>query len=141
MCAVPEREAKTFEYEVCLDRAGRPAAEGGEPLELAEEWKPEHLVLAGLARCTLASLRYHATRAGLDTVGSATARGTVTKREEDGRYAFVEIECRIEAELTPRATEVDDLLAKAERDCFVGASLTTHPRYSWRVNGEDVAVP
>lgn len=135
MCPVPEREAKTFEYAISLDRAGRPAAEGGEPLELPGEWAPEHLVLAGLARCTLASLRYHATRAGLDAVGSAAARGTVTRREDDGVYAFVEIECELEVEIEPEPDDLAELLAKAERDCFVGASLTAKPRYRWRVNG------
>jgi len=29
-----------------------------------------------------------------------------------------------------------ELLARAQRDCFVGASLTARPRYEWRVNGE-----
>jgi len=57
----------------------------------------------------------------------------VTKRKGDGRYAFVEIGCAIDAELSPRTNEVDDLLLKAERDCFVGASLTVEPRYDWRV--------
>ena len=135
MCQVPEREAKTFEYAIALDRAGRPAAESGEPLELPVEWKPEHLVLAGLARCTLASLRYHATRAGLDAVGSASARGTVTRREDGGVYAFVEIECELEVEIEPGPDDLAELLAKSERDCFVGASLTAQPRYRWRVNG------
>ena len=32
-----------------------------------------------------------------------------------------------------------ELLAKAERDCFVGASLTTAPTYHWTVNGEEIA--
>jgi hypothetical protein len=31
-----------------------------------------------------------------------------------------------------------ELLALAERDCFVGASLRPHPSYSWRVNGSAV---
>ena len=137
MCAVPDREAKTFEYAISLDRAGRPAAEGGEPLELPEEWTAEHLVLAGLARCSLTSLRYHATRAGLDAVGSASARGRVTRREDDERYAFVEIECELDVEIEPEPGDLAELLAQAERDCFVGASLTTRPRYRWRVNGAE----
>ena len=138
MSPMASRQAKTFEYALSVDRAGRPAAEGGEPLELPEEWTAEHLVLAGLARCTLTSLRYHATRAGLDAVGSAEARGVVTKREDDGRYAFVEVECRLDVEIEPAPDDLAELLAKAERDCFVGASLTAPPRYRWRVNGSDV---
>jgi uncharacterized OsmC-like protein len=137
VCPVPARETKTFEYAISLDRAGRPAAEGGEPLELPEGWAAEHLVLAGLARCTLTSLRYHAIRAGLDAVGSASARGTVTKRDDDGRYAFVEVECELDVEIAPEPDDLGALLAKAERDCFVGASLTVEVRYRWRVNGSD----
>lgn len=62
----------------------------------------------------------------------------MARREDDGRYAFVELECRIDVELEPEpsADEVSALLAKAERDCFVGASLTARPGYRWRVNGE-----
>jgi uncharacterized OsmC-like protein len=134
--------AKTFAYAASLDRAGRLSAEGGEPAEVPRSWKPEHLVLAGLIGCTLESLRYHARRAGIDDlVGSGSASGTVTKREEDGRYAFVEIECSLEVELDPALPSDDlaDLLAKAERDCFVGASLTSPPRYRWTVNDQPVA--
>ena len=28
-----------------------------------------------------------------------------------------------------------ELLSKAERDCFIGASLAVKPTYRWRVNG------
>ncbi len=130
--------AREFRFSAAVDRLGRATAEGGAELELAEAWTPEHLLLAGLARCTLASLRYHADRAGIDVLAQAAAEGTVTRRAEDGRYAFVEIECRIEVELEPEPADVAELVAKAERDCFVGASLTAKPRYAWRVNGIDM---
>jgi len=129
------QRAKHFEYDVRLDRAGRVAAAEGAPLELPEEWTPEHLVLAGLVRCSITSLRYHAARAGGDAVADGSAWGLVTKRDDDGRYAFVEIECRIDVEVEPAPDDVPELLAKAERDCFVGASLTVKPRYRWIVNG------
>jgi uncharacterized OsmC-like protein len=131
--------AKTFAYAASLDRAGRASAEGGEPVEVPAGWKPEHLLLTGLLRCTLTSLRYHARGAGIDDlVASGSASGLVTKREEDGRYAFVEIDCRLEVELdaAPPPEDLRQLLAKAERDCFVGASLTVSPRYRWTINGE-----
>jgi uncharacterized OsmC-like protein len=135
--------AKTFEYAAAVDRAGRVSAEQSAPHEIPPEWKPEDLVLAGLIRCTLASLRYHARQAGIDDlVASGAASGRVTKREEDGRYAFVEIDCSFEVELdpAPSPTELAELLVAAERDCFVGASLTAPPRYRWTVNGEDASV-
>jgi uncharacterized OsmC-like protein len=132
--------AKRFDYAVAVDRAGRASAEGHAPFELAEEWTPEHLVLAGLWRCSVTSLRHHAERAGIDLVASGSASGTVTKREGDGRYAFVELECRIDVELEPAppGEELTALVLKAERDCFVGASLTVKPTYRWRVNGADL---
>ena len=71
--------------------------------------------------------------AGLVIAASGAATGTVTRRDEDDRYAFVEIECRLDVELTPQAEDLDGLLAKAERDCFIGASLTAKPRYVWNV--------
>lgn len=125
---------KRFEYGVSLDRDGRVTAEGA-TVEVPEGWEAEHLVLAGLARCTLTSLRYHARRAGIAIEGEATARGAVTRRDDDGRYAFVEIECRLDVALDPKPGEaaVGELLARAERDCFVGASLRPAPEYGWNV--------
>ena len=132
--------AKTFEYALSLDRAGRVAPEGDVPLELPEAWTPEHLVLAGLLRCSVQSLRFHAARSGIDLLAHGHATSTVTKRDEDGRYAFVRIECELDVELEPEppGDEISALVAKAERDCFVGASLTAKPTYRWRVNGTEV---
>jgi organic hydroperoxide reductase OsmC/OhrA len=128
---------KEFRYAIALDRSGRATAEGEAPLELEPAWTPEHLLLAGLTRCTLQSLRYHADRMGADFVGTASASGRVTRRDTDGRYAFVEIdvELDVEVEPAPPGDELTALIARAERDCFVGASLDPPPQYRWRVNG------
>ena len=131
-------KAKEFRYAIGLDRTGRVTADGQSPLDLDAAWTPEHLVLAGLVRCTLESLRFHASRAGIDFVASASASATVTRRDDDERYAFVEISVEFEVELEPQPDDVAELLAKAERDCFVGASLTAKPKYGWRVNGAPV---
>lgn len=127
-----EPRARVLEFAASVDRDGRVAALG-ESLLPPEGWAPEHLVLAGLVRCSLTSLRYHARRAGIEVAASGEASGTVTRRDEDGRYAFVEIECRLDISLTPAPEDLPALLAKAERDCFVGASLTAKPRYVWNV--------
>lgn len=110
-------------------------------LEVDRNWTPEHLVLAGLGRCTLKSLEFHAGRESISASGTAAAAGTVTKLEEDGRYAFVEVECGLDVELepAPQGERLTELLDLAERDCFVGASLTVATRYEWRVNGEVVS--
>jgi len=130
--------AKSFEYAASLDGDGRLLADGGDPLEPGDAWAPEHLVLAGLMRCTLKSLAFHAGQTDVSATGGATAEGVVTRREDDGRFAFVEIDCALDVQLDPlpRGEALTELLDLAERDCFVGASLTTPPRYTWRVNGE-----
>jgi len=130
--------AKSFDYAIAVDEAWDARSErGGAVLAGADEeqWAPEHLVLAGLARCSLTSLRYHCRRAGVELSSKASARGTVTRREEDGRFAFVEIvvEADVAFEPKPDDATVSDLLMKGERDCFVGASLTAKPTYDWRV--------
>jgi organic hydroperoxide reductase OsmC/OhrA len=131
--------ARTFTYAVSVDRDwSARSQEGGASIASEEAWTPEHLVLAGLARCTLTSLRHHAQRAGLELTSSAAATGTVTKRDSDDRYAFVEIAVELDITLEPAPENVRELLARAERDCFVGASLTVEPDYRWLVNGEEV---
>jgi organic hydroperoxide reductase OsmC/OhrA len=132
---------RVLEFDVAVDQ-DRIAASGlgGRPFPREEEWWAEHLVLAGLLRCTLTSLDYSARRAGISVVGSGRAHGTVTKRDEDGLYAFVDIETQLEVELAP-AQERDataELLEKAERGCFVSNSLTAKPRHRWIVNGQEV---
>ena len=130
--------ARTFDYVVEVDEAWDARSErGGAVLagDDEEHWAPEHLVLAGLARCSLTSLRYHCTRAGVGLSSRASARGTVTRREDDGRFAFVEITVEADVAFEPKPDDatVSDLLMKGERDCFVGASLTARPTYDWRV--------
>ena len=133
---------RVLEFEVTVDRAGDASSGlGGTPLPRQVEWWAEHLVLAGLVRCTLASLQYSARRAGINSTGVGSAHGTVTKRESDGLYAFVEIETTLEIDLAP--VPEDDalraLLAHAERGCFVSNSLSAKPRHRWIVNGRELA--
>ena len=130
---MPQPKPKTFEYAVELDRGGRMTIPGGGQLAPPEGWSADHLLLAALVRCSIDSLVYHARRGGHEVRASGFASGLVTRRDGDGRYGFVDVECAIDAELSPRVSEVAELTAKAERDCFVGASLTVVPRYEWRI--------
>jgi organic hydroperoxide reductase OsmC/OhrA len=125
---------KVFDYAVEVDRGGRMTVPGGAQLEPGEGWSPDHLLLAALVRCSIDSLTYHARRAGHDVSASGSAHAIVTRRETDGRYALAEADVRIDVQLLPRATDSAELTAKAERDCFVGASLTIAPRYEWHVS-------
>jgi organic hydroperoxide reductase OsmC/OhrA len=130
--AVKPRELR---FAVDLGVGGELADENGVRLDEPPEWTPEHLLLSALVRCSLASFDFHAKRAGL-TRGetSAAARGMVTQRETDGRYAFVEIELDLTIALDQAPDDLAKLLANAERDCFVGASLTVKPQYRWTVS-------
>jgi uncharacterized OsmC-like protein len=121
---------KRFEYSA--------SATHEEPLDPNRSWAPEALVLAGLVKCTLASLAFYSEREDIDMAGGGAADGVVTKRDSDGRYAFVEILCGLDVKLEPGPEEekLGALLDSAEWGCFVGASLTVKPRYEWRVNGE-----
>jgi uncharacterized OsmC-like protein len=132
---------RILEFDVAVDRNGAATSgRGGPPIAQEPEWLAEHLVLTGLVRCTLASLDHAAQRAEVQVAAEGRARGTVTKRETDGRYAFVEIESSFDVELSPvpEPTAIEELLERTERGCFVGNSLTARPRYRWKVNGEDV---
>jgi hypothetical protein len=59
----------------------------------------------------------------------------VTRREADGRFAFVLVTVEGDVSFDPRPDDETTaaLLAKAERDCFIGASLTVAPAYTWTV--------
>ena len=127
-------KAKVLEYAVEVDRGGRMTIPGGGQFVPPEGWSADHLLLAALVRCSIDSFAYHARRAGHTVAAAGSASGTITKQGEDGRYRFVEIDVHIDAQLTPRTNEVDDLIMKAERDCFISASLTIKPEYEWRVS-------
>ena len=132
---------RVLEFDVTVDRAGDARSGlGGSPLPREVEWWAEHLVLAGLIRCTLASLDYSARRAGLNSKGVGRAHGVVTKREGDGLYAFVAIETTLEVELAPVPDDsrLRELLVNAERGCFVSNSLTAEPQHRWVVNGREI---
>jgi len=126
--------AKVLESAVDVDRAGRMTIPGGGQFVPPEGWSADHLLLAALVRCSIDSFAYHARRSGHEIAASGEAQGKITKQGEDGRYRFVEIDVRIDVQLTPRTNEPDDLIAKAERDCFISASLTVKPQYTWHVS-------
>jgi organic hydroperoxide reductase OsmC/OhrA len=127
-------KAKEFRYAVDLGDGDVLRTEDGTPLGGGPEWTPEHLLLAGLLRCSLTSLRHHARRAGIEvTRATGSAKALFARRESDGRFAVTETEVVLEVGLEPQPGEAElgELLAKAERDCFIGASLTVAPSYRW----------
>jgi organic hydroperoxide reductase OsmC/OhrA len=133
--------AKELRYAVDLATGGELTEEAGVVLDAPAEWSPEHLLLAALVRCSLKSLRFHADRKGVDVRSASGSSGTlVTKRESDDRYALVEtdVELDVELEPEPQPDALAELLALAERDCFIGSSLTAKPSYRWIVNARAI---
>ena len=136
-----EARARVLEYRVSTDSDWTAhSALGGSGIRREDAWTPEHLLLAALTRCTLTSLEYHAKHTQVTFRASADANATVTRRDEDGRFAVVAASVAFAVSFEPRLDReaLRDLLAKAERDCFVGASLTAKPVYVWKVDGEEL---
>ena len=132
-------KAKELRYAVGLSATGELTDENGVALDTPPAWSPEHLLLAALIRCSLKSLHHHAKRSNVEVrSASGGGRTLVTRRESDGRYAMVETDVEIVVELEPEpdSAALKELLAQAERDCFVGSSLTAEPNYRWTVNGK-----
>lgn len=131
--------AKHFDYWISLGEDGALSADG-HPVKIEGDAKAEHLLLAALARCSISSLEHFASQKGVEVHASAYASGTVTLRDEDDRYGFVNIECKLDARMEPEPPEAElrPLLESAEWGCFIGASLKPAPRYRWRVNGRDL---
>jgi organic hydroperoxide reductase OsmC/OhrA len=127
-------KAKEFRHAVDLTEGGAVRTEDGTPLGDGPAWTAEHLLLAALLRCSVASLRYHARRAQIEvTRATGSAASLFTRRESDGRFALTEVELVLDVRLEPEPGEDErsELLEKAERDCFIGASLTVKPTYRW----------
>ena len=127
-------KAKELRYAIDLGEGGTLRVEDGTLLTADPAWSPEHLLLAALVRCSLKSLAYHARRSRLEVArATGSARTLITKRESDGRYAIVECDVELEVRLSPEPgpEQLTQLHAKAERDCFVSASLAVKPTYSW----------
>jgi organic hydroperoxide reductase OsmC/OhrA len=135
-------QARKLRYAVDLTTDGELRDEDGVMLHVPVDWSPEHLLLAALVRCSLKSLRFHAGRKGVEVRSAAgSGRTLVTQRETDDRYALVETEVELAVQLVPEPERdrLDELLTLAERDCFIGSSLTAKPTYRWVVNGHAIA--
>jgi len=133
--------AKELRYAVDLAADGELRDENGVVLDVPAEWSPEHLPLAALVRCSLKSLGFHARRKSVEMhSASGSSRTLVTQRETDDRYALVDTQVELAVELAPEPEPdtLSELLALAERDCFVGSSLTAKPSYRWVVNGRTI---
>ena len=77
----------------------------------------------------------HCAHHGLELVSyESRAQGRLERRESDRRYAFTGIDMTVHARMAGgHAASARELTAKAERDCFISASLAADVRTDWRV--------
>ena len=95
-------------------------------LELEPAWTPEHLLLAGLTRCTLQSLRFHADRMGADFVGTASAVGP--RHEARKRRSLRLRRDRRRARPRSRARSAGRRAHGIDRECGAGLLRRRVPR-------------
>jgi organic hydroperoxide reductase OsmC/OhrA len=142
-------QTKTFQYTVSLERnrgregrvvAGdRPEIQTAPPADFPagddSRWSPEHLFLGSLETCTMLSFLAHAEHNGVPVRGySSEIEGTVMRRSEDGRYAFVLIRHRPRVVVPAGQRDAARaIVGKAERDCFISASTNAEIQVDWDI--------
>jgi organic hydroperoxide reductase OsmC/OhrA len=142
-------QTKTFQYTVSLERSrgregrvvagDRPAIQTAPPGDFPAgddaRWSPEHLFLGSLETCTMLSFLAHAEHNGVPVRGySSQIEGTVMRRAEDGRYAFVLIRHRPRVVVPPGQRDAARaIVGKAERDCFISASTNAEIQVDWDI--------
>ncbi len=123
-----------------LSTDGRPTILSGPPADFplgeVDRWSPEHLFLGSLASCTMISYLAHAEHKGLEVINySSEIGGTVMRRVEDGRYAFVHVHQRPKVVVAAgQAEQARELIGKAERDCFISASTSAEVQNDWDIS-------
>lgn len=146
-------QTKTFTYTVSLsrerDRDATVRAGDRPPIPVAppedfpagdgRRWSPEHLFLGSLQSCTMHAFLSHAEHNGVSVQGyESQAEGTIMRRAEDGRYAFVFVRQR--PVVTVRRGQRDAaraIVGKAERDCFISASTNAELQVDWEIRESD----
>ena len=141
--------SRTFEYAVSLTRDGgrlatvragdRPPIATAPPADFDEgdddRWSPEHLFLAAVQSCTMLSFLAQAEHYDVEVLAyECEIEGTIMRRAEDGRYAFVHVRQvpRVTVAAGRRAA-AREIVGKAERDCFVSASTTADMVVDWDI--------
>ncbi len=78
----------------------------------------------------------HAEHKGVEVIDySSEIGGTVMRRVEDGRYAFVHVHQRPTVVVAAgQAEQARELIGKAERDCFISASTSAEVQNDWDIS-------
>lgn len=104
-------------------------------------WTPEHLLVASVATCFLATFRAIAENSKLQVARlEVEAEGLLEK--EEGGFRFTQVVVRPRLVIAEAADEerAQRLLEKAERACLITRSLSSHVELQARVE-VDAAVP
>lgn len=104
-------------------------------------WTPEHLLVASVATCFLATFRAIAENSKLQVARlEVEAEGLLEK--EEGGFRFTQVVVRPRLAIAEAADEerAQRLLEKAERACLITRSLSSHVELQARVE-VDAAVP
>ncbi len=128
------RRASSLSTDGCPTILSGPPADF--PMGEVDRWSPEHLFLGSLASCTMISYLAHAEHKGLEVIDySSEIGGTVMRRVEDGRYAFVHVHQRPTVVVAAgQAEQARELIGKAERDCFISASTSAEVQNDWDIS-------
>ena len=95
---------------------------GGEP----GLWTPEHLLLASVAGCFVATFRAMAERSNLEFRGiEVSAEGVVEKQEGGLRFTKIVVRPEIAILREEDRERAARLLEKAERGCLIARSLSS----------------
>jgi len=104
-------------------------------------WTPEHLLVASVATCFLATFRAIAENSKLQVARlEVEAEGLLEKQE--GGFRFTQVVVRPKLAIAEAADEerAQRLLEKAERACLISRSLSCHMEMQAKVE-VDTAVP
>ena len=118
-----EPRPRVFEYEVAYDGDGRRDRGGHDGRDARGAGRRSTSSSPRLLDCSLTSLRYHAEREEIDVDGERRGDGTVTDASRTGASRSSTSRRGSTCGSTPAPPDQRALLEKAERDCFVGASL------------------
>jgi organic hydroperoxide reductase OsmC/OhrA len=101
------------------------------------DWSPEHLFLASVQSCTMLSFLAHCAHRAIGVRAyRSSAHGEVSRGEDGGRYAFQRVMMSVMARVEDgRVDDARALTDRAERDCFISASITAEVDTDWRIIG------
>jgi peroxiredoxin-like protein len=115
-----------------LSSAGLPHLRVAAPADFdgpGDAWSPEHMLVAAVQTCFLLTFRGIARKARLEFITLEVDASGVVDRA-DGVTRFTEITLRPKLSISAAADQARarDVLAKAEKNCLVSASLSTPVR-------------